>query len=340
MIKMRAGQCWLDFSCMHYHYETQPNPNPLSWAMHNNPRWLHVLEVGVNHLVELVVPWFLLLPCRCCRRIKIAAAVVQIAFQCLIIVGGNLSFLNWLTMVPSLAAFDDEFCEQHLFFCFTKADQHYRHGNRGDSSFCGSLYKALCVAAALLIGWLSVDVVRNLLSSRQVMNTSFDPFRIVNSYGAFGTVGHERFEVVFSMTRDVRDDEAWTEVVFKCKPGPLERRPCLLTPYHYRLDWQIWFAGFPPHSPNRQPWIFLFVAQLLSGDAATIALLDASVARYFARHNVTHIKADMFKYEFTRSWSDSDWWTRQRRSEYLPPLSLQNAQFRNVLRRLSWSGQS
>lgn len=39
---------------------------------------------------------------------------------------------------------------------------------------------------ALLLGYLSIPVVLNLLSSNQAMNTSFDTLRIVNTYGAFG----------------------------------------------------------------------------------------------------------------------------------------------------------
>ena len=39
---------------------------------------------------------------------------------------------------------------------------------------------------AVLIIALSIPVVQNLLSSRQAMNTSFDSFRLVNTYGAFG----------------------------------------------------------------------------------------------------------------------------------------------------------
>ena len=30
-----------------------------------------------------------------------------VAFQIVIILGGNLSFLNWLTIIPALACFDD-----------------------------------------------------------------------------------------------------------------------------------------------------------------------------------------------------------------------------------------
>ena len=33
--------------------------------------------------------------------------VPQILFQVILIISGNLSFLNWLTIVPSLACFDD-----------------------------------------------------------------------------------------------------------------------------------------------------------------------------------------------------------------------------------------
>ena len=42
------------------------------------------------------------------------------------------------------------------------------------------------IMMAILIAYLSIPVVKNLLSSNQAMNTSFDSFRIVNTYGAFG----------------------------------------------------------------------------------------------------------------------------------------------------------
>ncbi len=31
LIKLRGDPCWRDLTCLVYHYETQPNPNPLSW---------------------------------------------------------------------------------------------------------------------------------------------------------------------------------------------------------------------------------------------------------------------------------------------------------------------
>ena len=42
------------------------------------------------------------------------------------------------------------------------------------------------VALCMALGLLSVPVIMNMLSASQLMNTSFDALRIVNSYGAFG----------------------------------------------------------------------------------------------------------------------------------------------------------
>ena len=39
------------------------------------------------------------------------------------------------------------------------------------------------------LGLLSIQPVVNMLSARQIMNTSFDPLDLVNTYGAFGSVG-------------------------------------------------------------------------------------------------------------------------------------------------------
>ena len=36
----------------------------------------------------------------------------------------------------------------------------------------------------------------------------------------------------------------WEEYQFNCKPGDPKRWPCVISPYHYRLDWLMWFAAF------------------------------------------------------------------------------------------------
>ena len=118
----------------------------------------------------------------------------------------------------------------------------------------------VAVLLTALIAHESVPVVRNILSSRQAMNTSFSPLKLVNAYGAFGSVTRDRNEVVLQATSatDLSGESTdagtgtgvgagaveWRDIEFKCKPGALSRAPCVLGPYHLRLDWLAWFAGF------------------------------------------------------------------------------------------------
>ncbi|XP_071671384.1 lipase maturation factor 1 isoform X3 [Patagioenas fasciata] len=250
LIKIRGDRCWRELTCMDYHYETQPVPNPIAYFMHRSPWWFHRFETLVNHFIELLVPFFLLLG----RRMSIVHGLLQILFQVLLIISGNLSFLNWLTMVPSIACFDDA----SLGFLFSSRRGAVKErvvrmqlqeaaGEQLPPRYGCYIRKVVNISLGLLIAYLSIPVVINLLSSRQVMNTSFNPLRIVNTYGAFGSITKERTEVILQATSslDPNDPAAvWEEYDFKCKPGDLKRRPCFITPYHYRLDWLMWFAAF------------------------------------------------------------------------------------------------
>lgn len=88
-----------------------------------------------------------------------------------------------------------------------------------------------------MVAFLSIPVIYNLVSSSQAMNTSFEPFRLVNTYGAFGSVTKERYEVIFKGAKIHSDklEPVWLEYEFKCKPGNVKRTPCVISPYHYRL---------------------------------------------------------------------------------------------------------
>ena len=260
LIKIRGDKCWMDLTCMNYFYETQPVPNPLSYFMHQEPEFFHKFEVMVNHFVELVAPVLILVPI---RSVCMLGGFIQIMFQVLLIISGNLSFLNWLTILPSLACFDDHFYQ----ILFRKKSgtirsllkmQHFlklkdsplnvelgKRSHRVKVRFCTAVD---CLLFSL-VAYLSWPVVMNLISSEQAMNTSFEPFRIVNTYGAFGSVTKERNEVIFMGTyhdnlNDNKNRPVWLEYEFNCKPGNINRRPCVITPYHYRLDWLMWFAAF------------------------------------------------------------------------------------------------
>jgi hypothetical protein len=120
----------------------------------------------------------------------------------------------------------------------------------------------------VLIAYLSIPVIKNLFSNQQSMNTSYDSFRIVNTYGAFGSVTKQRNEIIFkgAQTSDLNDKSknVWYEYEFKCKPGYITRRPCIISPYHYRLDWLLWFAAFSRY--EHHPWLLSLVGKFILND--------------------------------------------------------------------------
>src|SRR2546421_7924307 len=110
LIKLRGDPCWRDLTCLYYHYETQPIPSPISRYLHFAPHWFHKFETAWNHFVELIVPWFSFGP----RHVRHVAGVLLVTFQIFLIISGNLSFLNYVTIIPFLACFDDTFWRRIL----------------------------------------------------------------------------------------------------------------------------------------------------------------------------------------------------------------------------------
>jgi hypothetical protein len=321
-IKLRGDPCWRDFTCLVYHYETQPVPNPLSWWLQAQPRWFHMAGVAFNHFVELIAPFLVLGS----RRLRLFAGICFVAFQVMLILSGNLSFLNWLTIVPALACFDD----RSLAWLFP---ERWRERAAAAAAMpAPPLRQAAAAGLALVVAILSVNVVANLLSPRQAMNRSFDRLHLVNTYGAFGSVGRERDEVILEGTSDatIGPDTRWQEYQFPCKPGDVRRRPCLISPYHYRLDWQLWFAAMS--QAEREPWLIHLVDKLLRGDRGVKSLLAVDP---FPETPPRFLRAQLYRYRFTRPGEDSaDWWQRTPIRPYLPPVGRDDPGLAAYLRRL------
>ncbi len=323
LIKLRGDPCWRDLTCLYYHYQTQPIPNPVSRYLNFSPHWLLKSETAWNHFVELVVPWFSFGP----RTARHIAGVLLVTFQMFLIVSGNLSFLNYLTIIPFLACFDDTFLRRFLPEALVR-----RADRAAQESQPSRINNAIAVALSIMIAWLSVPTVLNLASGRQLMNYSFDPFDLVNTYGAFGAVGRVRDEIIFEGTEDelITGDTKWKEYQFKAKPGNPNRRPPFIAPYQPRIDWQIWFAAMA--SPAQYPWTFHFVWKLLHNDPGTLSLLANNPFPDAPPH---YIRARLYRYRFAPG-GDNAWWKREPIGEWLPALSADDAQFRQLLKTMDW----
>ncbi len=245
LIKLRGADCWRDLTCLDWHFETQPIPNPFSPWFHHLPHAVHAGGVAFNHFVEVLCPLFVFGP----RVLRLVAGVSMLVFQLVLVASGNLAFLNWLTIIPILACFDDDailrvvparWRERLRARLPARVD---RNGWQLALAITGGLVAILMfehhwIAAPIVLApaaaffalrdwraWLvprlgrldprqitmgcfcalvifkSYAVVDNMTSKQQIMNTSFDRLALVNTYGAFGSVGDERYELVIEGTQ-------------------------------------------------------------------------------------------------------------------------------------------
>ncbi|MER6275070.1 lipase maturation factor family protein [Streptomyces sp900105245] len=303
LIKLRGDACWRKLTCLDYHHETQPMPGPLSWFFHHLPRPVHRVEVAANHLTQLVVPVLLFTP----QPVASAAAALMIVTQLWLVLSGNFSWLNWVTIVLALSALR-------------------LPGTAPSVPPAPLWYEVLLLAVAALLLFLSYHPVTNMVSRRQVMNRSFDPLHLVNTYGAFGSVSRVRYEVVVEGTLDdgPREDADWREYAFRGKPGDPRRWPRQFAPYHLRLDWLMWFAALSPAYAG--DWFGALVERLLENDRDTLRLLRRSP--FPPGTPPRYVRARLFRYRYTslRELRETGaCWERTYVREYLPPTRLAGA---------------
>ena len=320
LIKLRGDPCWRDMTCLDYHYETQPMPNPLSWYFYWAPEWTHRAGVWFNHFSELVVPFGYFLP----QPIASIAGIITIVFQASIAASGNLSWLNLLTIALAVPMLDGRVLGALLpLRAPTLHTPSYAH-------------KIAAAALAVLVAWLSIAPIRNMLSPHQIMNTAYNPLHLVGTYGAFGGITRTRYEVIIEGTDAAFPDASalWREYEFRGKPGALGRQPPQIAPYHLRLDWLMWFAAMSDYSDH--PWFVNFMAKLLAGDGAVLGLLRRNP---FPDQPPRFVRAQLYRYQFTTPEErrlTGNWWKRELVGSYFPAVSLETPGFRTVLENQGW----
>jgi len=258
-----------------------------------------------NHIAQLVIPFGLFAP----QPIAGIAAAVIVLTQSWLVLSGNFAWLNLITIVLALATFSDTLWG----------------GTPPPLAGSPTWYDAVVVAVTVLIIFLSYWPARNLVSRRQLMNFSFNPFHLVNTYGAFGSITRTRFEVIIEGTDEpaVTPSSVWKAYEFKGKPGDPTQLPPQVAPYHLRLDWLMWFAAMS--SPIEHDWFVPLVIKLLENDRPTIKLLRHNP---FPNGPPTFIRADLYRYRFSTAAerrATPAWWVRERVGPYLPGVSLRPA---------------
>lgn len=321
LIKLRGEEVWHwdQLSALFYHFETQPVPNGLSWAFHHLPKPVLQGGVVVNHVVELLVPILILLP----RPVRNAAGAIMILFQVSLIVSGNLSFLNYLTIIPCFACIDDRFFRRWLPVTW------WRKIREREVERSGHWLRVALVAVSIFLAW---QPIANLLElhGRQRMNATYNSLSYMGSYGAFGSVGqgtpnHGRLEIVIEGTDSPDPNNRWAkwrEYQFHGKPGDPQHAPPNYAPYHRRLDWQMWFAA--PYNYQSQGWLVVFARKLLEGDPQAAKLLRENP---FPDRPPRYLRMTVYVYRFTtpeERRATRAWWVRAPSHVFLPPVGLGN----------------
>ncbi|WP_445666123.1 lipase maturation factor family protein [Fodinibius sp. AD559] len=310
LIKMRGDECWSNLTCLNYHHETQPMPNPLSRFFHLLPEKIHKFETLCNHIVQLGAVWLLFLP----QPFATIGALLIILSQLYLIISGNYAWLNWLTLLLAFSGISN----QYLAFLMPVS--------LPPELYDSFILEIISMIVGIIVAYLSIGPIKNLISPQQRMNASFNPLHLVNTYGAFGSVTRTRYEIVIEGTTDHQLDTktTWKAYEFKGKPGNPKQIPSQWAPYHLRLDWQIWFAAMTSIRSNT--WLLKFIYKLLKADKDILKLLSNNP---FNNKSPNYIRVRLFQYQFTsqKEYKETgNWWRRSFERIYLPPQSTDDLQ--------------
>ena len=248
--------------------------------------------------MELALPFLMFGP----RRLKQAAGVGTILLQVLILLTGNYTFFNWLTIALCLLLFDDRFFGRAPVTAFQAP-----RANR-------------CVSAALAVFVVVIGCsqIAEMCGSAppikiQKIEAAIAPFGLVNEYGLFASMTTTRPEISIEGSND---GTTWLPYEFRYKAGPLDRAPAWVAPYQPRLDWQMWFASLGSYSQS--PWFGQLLLQLLHASPPVLRLLEHDP---FAGKPPKYIRAQVYEYSFTHG-RNRNWWKRESPRAYFPAVSL------------------
>jgi len=298
LVKLTSGDAsWRGLTALSYHYLTQPLPTPLAWYMYQLPMWFQKASTVFTLAVELGAPFLIFTP----RRFRLIGGCSIAGLQVLILLTGNYTFFNWLTLALCLFLIPERPART--------APPTWTH--RGVSA-------ALAVFVIGTGGLQLLEMISFPLPAAAASYLSWiAPLRIVNSYGLFAVMTTTRPEILVEGSQDGR---RWLPYEFRDKPGDVHRAPAWVAPYQPRLDWQMWFAALGGARQN--PWFYNFAIRLMQGSPPVLGLLRNNP---FPSSSPRYLRAVVYDYRFT-DWDErrttGDWRARKEEAMYLPAVSL------------------
>lgn len=298
-VKLQSGDvAWRNLTGAAFHYQSQPLPNTWSWYVYKWPLMIHKMSTLFMFFVELIVPFGLFLS----DDIRAIAGILFISLQIAFWLTGNFSFLNHLTAVFCIIAFDNRM----LSFFYEATPLPQAEGLSNDIlNVIGSLFLIL---QGLRL-WHHFQYNNHLLAKCLAW---FSPFHLINRYGLFAIMTKERYEIIVEGSED---GIKWEEYLCWFKPSEITRRPRRISPFQPRLDWQMWFLPFDDF--ESATWFHQFLSHLLKGTPEVLKLIRHNP---FSKHPPKYIRALMYDYRFSsvNQKKELEWWWQR---EYIGPFS-------------------
>lgn len=315
---------WPAHTAMTFHYQTQPLPTWTAWAMHQMPVWFHKLSIWPMYFVEIILPFFVLFGYRC----RAVAAAGFTVLMVLILLTGNYTYFNLLTIVLCLPLVADRFWPRKWFPCDTTETK-----SAGWKKWLPFGIAAPCLALLFLLNFqvtvsnlhrspkpiLPVDLSPGWLNT---LAGKLSPFHLCSGYGLFRTMTTDRPEIILQGSAD---GITWKDYDFKWKPDTLDERPRFVAPHQPRVAWQLWFAAlerqYHPRSRNSR-WFEAMILKILKGEESVQALFRENP---FPDRPPQLLRAKLYLYEFTdiqEFRQTGNWWKRQEAGIYLKEVRL------------------
>jgi predicted DCC family thiol-disulfide oxidoreductase YuxK len=317
-VKLFSGDPnWRNFTALTFHYQTQPLPTWIGWYANQLPFSFQKFSCVVMFAIELGAPFLIFAP----RRIRFLGGAAIVFLQILIMLTGNYTFFNLLTLALCLLLLDDfilsKFVPRKL--CSRLSISHQLSGipkPRWPGVITISIAAVVLVVSLFQMSSM-LGVRSDLLAPVAALERWLSPLRSVNRYGLFAVMTQTRNEIIVEGSDDgVR----WWPYEFKYKPGDVNQKLKFIEPFQPRLDWQMWFAALGNYQQN--PWFENFCKRLLQGSPEVLALLGKNP---FPEQPPRYLRAEFYDYRFTSAaerHATGAWWRREFVGEYLPPVSL------------------
>ncbi len=313
-VKLLSGDLtWHNLSALSYYFQTEPLPTPLAWYAYHLPSTVLTTATGASLAIEVGLPFLIFFP----RRLRFLAAYGILLLQTLILLTGNYTFFNLLTMALCLSVFDDaalrKVLPQRVTWFMQCHAKEIRPGKIG--SFVVGSFALLVVSVGLI--QLRAAFGGEISAPAIWLAREVAPLRIVNTYGLFAVMTTSRPEIIIEGSADAVH---WIEYRFKYKPGDVMRAPRWNIPFQPRLDWQMWFAALGNLSDN--PWFPRFVQRLLENSPDVMALMGSNP---FPGKPPLYVRALVYDYRYSslrEKQSTGAWWMRDLERIYYPTTDL------------------